>query len=136
MENFLRTSNMNSLIFEKNRLLNEKIELAQQLANANSKLRGADEYVVKLTARSRELMLNMALQNKKFLTVINRMQKAFPGQEAEVLKVVEGTERDYEPAADPEWHQDLKDFVNSQPLFEEEQTQKREGNSKQRTQSL
>jgi len=91
---------------------NSRAELAEHRLNL------ADEHIVKLTDRSKELLYQWALKSHKFGTLINRLNKAFPDQAKEINKIAENVEQDYDN--DPEYLKRLRDSTDSQPVLPEE----------------
>jgi len=89
---------------------NSRAELAEHRLNL------ADEHIVKLTQRSKDLLYEVVLKNKKFETIIKRMQSAFPTQD--INKIADGVEQEYNN--DPEYLKRLRESTDSQPVLQEE----------------
>jgi len=125
MDNRNPYTNLNSsasfaaLVIEEKKTERMKRELAEHRFNL------ADEHIVKLTQRSKDLLYEVALKSNKFETLIKRMKNAYPAQEVD--KIAEGVEQEYNN--DPQYLKELREATDSQPVLPGEEKVKSRGRS-------
>lgn len=95
--------------------------LIQQLDNAHARLKGADEYVLKLTDRSRELLFFMMMKDSKQAEFMKRLQAAYPAEAKNIQQMQESASSEIED--NEVLRQKVWDEVCSQPVFPEKQEQ-------------
>jgi len=113
-----QTSNFNVSASSADLLRQERNTERSRAELAEHRLNLADEHIVKLTQRSKDLMYEVALKSNKFETLIKRLKNVYPDQEVD--KIAEGVEQEY--SSDPQYLKELRESTDRQHVLPEEAT--------------